>query len=70
VDFLVTKEKRPWLLVEVKLSSTAPGSAIHYFADKFGVKHKFLVVAEHRQPGSAGDVHVLDAPGFLACLPV
>lgn len=70
VDFLITKEKRPWLLVEVKLSRAAPGSAIHYFADKLGVKHKFLVVAEHEQPGSAGDVHVLDAPSFLACLPV
>lgn len=70
VDFLITKEKRPWLLAEVKLSRTAPGSAIHYFADKLGVKHKFLVVAEHQQPGSAGDVHVLDAPSFLACLPV
>lgn len=70
MDFLITKEKRPWLLVEVKLSRTAPGSAIHYFGDKLGVKHRFLVVAELQQPGSAGDVHVLDAPSFLACLPV
>ena len=70
VDFLITLEKKPWLLVEVKLSGTTPGSAIHYFADKLGVKHKFLVVAEHRPPGSAADVHVLEAAGFLACLPV
>jgi predicted AAA+ superfamily ATPase len=70
VDFLITKEKKPWLLVEVKLSRTAPGSAIRYFGDKLGVKHRFLVVAELQQPGSAGDVHVLDAPSFLACLPV
>lgn len=70
VDFLITKEKRPWLLVEVKLSKTAPGSAIRYFGDKLGAKHRFLVVAELEQPGSAGDVHVLDAPSFLACLPV
>jgi predicted AAA+ superfamily ATPase len=70
VDFLITREKKPWLLVEVKRSSTTPGSAIHHFADKLGVKHKFLVVADLRQPGSAADVHVLDASGFLACLPV
>jgi hypothetical protein len=70
VDFLVTKEKKPWLLVEVKLSSITPESAIHYFADRLGVKHKFLVVGDLKQPGRAADVHVLDAPGFLACLPV
>jgi hypothetical protein len=70
VDFLVTREKKPWLLVEVKLSRTAPEGALHYCADKLGVEHKFLVVAEQERPGQAADVHVLDAPGFLACLPV
>ena len=70
VDFLVTREEKPWLLVEVKLSRTAPERALHYFADRLGVKHKFLVVAEQSSPGRAEDVHVLDAPSFLACLPV
>jgi len=70
VDFLITREKKPWLLVEVKLSRTAPERALHYFAGKLGVKHKFLVVAEQGRPGKTADVHVLDAPSFLACLPV
>ena len=70
VDFLITREKKPWLLVEVKLSRTAPEGALHYFAEKLGVKHKFLVVGEQETPGRAADVHVLDAPSFLACLPV
>lgn len=55
---------------EVKLSRTAPEKSLHYFADKLGVKHKFLVVGEQERPGRAADVHVLDAPSFLAPLPV
>jgi predicted AAA+ superfamily ATPase len=70
VDFLITREKKPWLLVEVKLSRTAPEAALQYVAGKLGVKHKFQVVAELERPGQAADVHVLDAPTFLACLPV
>lgn len=70
VDFLITKDKKPWILIETKLSDTDPGPSIHYFAEKLGVKHKFMVVANLRQPGMAKDVHVLDAPNFLANLPV
>ncbi len=70
VDFLVTRDRRPWLLVEAKLSSTDPGPAIHYFAGKLGVKHQVLVVSDLREPGSAGGVMVLDAPTFLSSLPV
>jgi uncharacterized protein len=52
VDFLITKEKKPWLLVEVKLSSTAPGSAIHYFADK---ARREAQVPCRRGAGAAGN---------------
>jgi hypothetical protein len=34
------------------------------------VKDEFQVVAQPERPGGAADVHVLDAPGFLACVPV
>ncbi|MFQ5600903.1 MAG: hypothetical protein ACE5G2_10170 [Candidatus Krumholzibacteriia bacterium] len=70
VDFLVTREKKPWLLIEAKLSDTEPGSAIHYFAERLGVKHKLMIVAHPPEPGMAADVHVLDAPAFFAALPV
>jgi hypothetical protein len=70
VDFLITRERKPWLLIEAKQSRTNPGPALHYFAGQFRVEHKFLVVAETTPPSSAGDVHVLDAPSFLAALPV
>jgi len=38
--------------------------------ERLGVQHKFLVLAEAREPGMAADVHVIDAPSFLAALPV
>jgi hypothetical protein len=70
VDFLVTREKKPWLLIEVKRSREEPPAALHYFAAKLGVPNKFLVVADLEQPGLAGDVQVIDAATFLGCLPV
>ena len=70
VDFLITKEKKPWLLIEAKLSDATPNPAVHYFANKLSVQHKFQVVADLKEPGMAGDVHVIDAPTFLANLPV
>jgi hypothetical protein len=35
-----------------------------------GVRHKFLVVGDLIEAGTAGDVRVLDASAFLAALPV
>jgi hypothetical protein len=70
VDFLITKEKKPWLLIEAKLGDATPNPAVHYFANKLSVQHKFQVVADLKEPGMAGDVHVIDAPTFLATLPV
>jgi hypothetical protein len=70
VDFLINREGKPWLLLEVKSSRTNPGAAIHYFASRLGVRHKFLVVGEPIEAGTAGDGRVLDASAFLAALPV
>ncbi|MBI5300480.1 MAG: ATP-binding protein [Deltaproteobacteria bacterium] len=70
VDFLVTKDRKPWLLIEAKLSEKNPNNAIHYFAEKLGVKHTFQIVANLDRTGQAGDVHVVDAANFLASLPV
>jgi hypothetical protein len=70
VDFLVSREGKPWLLIEVKASKTNPGAPIHYFASRLGVRHKFLVVGDLIEAGTAGDVRVLDASAFLATLPV
>lgn len=70
VDFLITKDKKPWMLVEAKLTSTDPGNSIGYFSEKLGVRHKFLIVANLDSAGKAGDISVIDAPSFLKALPV
>ncbi|OGT96084.1 MAG: hypothetical protein A2298_02630 [Gammaproteobacteria bacterium RIFOXYB2_FULL_38_6] len=47
VDFLVVKNKKPWFLVEVKLSSSQPISKnLIKFQEKLGVKHAFQVVLD------------------------
>jgi len=45
VDFLVSRDKKPWFLVEVKLSSKGGISKnLVYFQDKIKAKHAFQVV--------------------------
>jgi predicted AAA+ superfamily ATPase len=45
VDFLVTKDKQPWFLVEVKNSHNAPLSeSLRIFQEKTKAKHAFQVV--------------------------
>jgi predicted AAA+ superfamily ATPase len=70
VDFLLTKGGAPWLLIEAKLGVSAPGPALGYFGDRLGVRNRFLIVADLKKPGIAGDVRILDATSFFAALPV
>jgi len=45
VDFLVTRDKKPWFLVEVKSSSSAGiNKNLVYFQEKIRAKHAFQVV--------------------------
>jgi uncharacterized protein len=45
VDFLVSKDKKPWFLVEVKLSSSGGISKnLSFFQDKVKARHAFQVV--------------------------
>ena len=45
VDFLVSQDKKPWFLIEVKLSSKGGISKnLAYFQDKIKAKHAFQVV--------------------------
>ena len=47
VDFLVTKENRPWFLVEVKSSKSSPLSKhLEYFQTRIGAKHAFQVMMD------------------------
>jgi predicted AAA+ superfamily ATPase len=47
VDFLVSREGRPWFIVEVKSSHTRPLSKnLEYFQTRIGAKHAFQVAAD------------------------
>lgn len=70
VDFLLTWEKRPWLIVESKLSAGGSLTSLSYFADRLGVGQRFLVV---RQDGvdyvdRKANVRTLSANRFLTAL--
>ena len=47
VDFLVTKENKPWFLVEVKGSiNSSMSKNLHYFQEQTGAAHAFQVVMD------------------------
>lgn len=70
VDFLLTLDRKPWILIEAKLSRVAPAAGLKYFAAKLRTPHMLQVVLEGDRPGNAGDVAVIDAANFLRALPV
>lgn len=53
VDFLLTWEKTPWVIIECKLSAGGSLTALRYFAERLAVKNRFVVVR-------AGGVDYLD----------
>jgi uncharacterized protein len=69
VDFLLTIENKPQLLIEAKLSNPQPSAALHYFSDRLGAIPKLLIVANLQKPGSASGVPVLPAAVFLSLIP-
>ena len=47
VDFLVTRDRTPWFLVEVKSSRKAPlSTSLQYFQDQTNAKHAFQVAMD------------------------
>jgi predicted AAA+ superfamily ATPase len=71
VDFCITLEGKPWMLIEAKLSETSPGPGLNYFGDRLDIKHRVLVVGKRlAKNGHAAGVRVMDAASFCASLPV
>lgn len=67
VDFLVVWEKKPWLLVEAKLSPERHHSALKTFSEVLQVPHRFQVCQETGLDymDKAGDIRILSADRFL-----
>ncbi len=70
VDFLLTWEDKPWILVETKVNHGDSLTSLNYFADKLGVNEKYVVCLNdkkdyiHRNSG----VRVIPASRFLMSL--
>lgn len=70
VDFLVLREKKPWLMVECKSGALTPAKHLLYFAEALKVPHRIQLVAK---PGfdrwfAEPCVRVLDYQSFLSML--
>lgn len=54
VDFLITRDQKPWFLVEAKLSETRPSVYLDYFSRRLQIPGIQLVLKEnvHQQKGS------------------
>jgi uncharacterized protein len=69
VDFLLTLNGKPQLLVETKLSQLQPSAALQYFANKLGGVPKMMVVANASNPGTSAGARILPASVFLSEIP-
>jgi hypothetical protein len=72
VDFLVVKDRKPWFLVEVKMSDTALSPWVGYFQAHTNAPHAFQVVMNlPYQPADCFRVHrpaAVSAKTFLSQL--
>jgi hypothetical protein len=64
VDFLLVRERRPWVLVEARTSGSRPERSLEYFQTRLGAPFAFQVI-EHGEPRRG----VVPATRMLAALP-
>ena len=71
VDFVVVRERRPWMLVECKSEEKEPAPALRKFAALLGTKLNFQLVAVpgHDRVYAEPRVRVLDYDRFFSGLP-
>jgi hypothetical protein len=65
VDFLVTERRRPYLLLETKLSDEQPSPALRYFRDRLRPAHAVQLVRRGKLRKAEGIV-VVPAERLLA----
>ncbi|MFU8781406.1 MAG: DUF4143 domain-containing protein [Kiritimatiellia bacterium] len=69
-DFLVTREQKPWLIVECKMQAGGSLTALNYFSQHLKVDQRFMVVlasgVDHVDRSSG--IRVVSADRFLSVL--
>jgi len=68
VDFVVLKDRKPWLLVEVKLAETSVDSNLKYFCNRLNVPG-IQVINRQNYIKEHGNITVVSADRWLANLP-
>ena len=69
VDFLITWDNEPWMLVECKLSKPKKVNAMKYYANKLKVDNRFVVTKSDRYDYvDKNHVRVIPAKRFLMAL--
>lgn len=68
VDFCITKDRKPWLLIEAKLSDTQPSEALSYFSNRLGVPALQLVRSKGMDK-RVGPIRVVSVGCWLLQLP-
>jgi len=68
VDFCITKDNKPFLLVEAKLSDTIPAEPLDYFSNRLKTR-AVQIVATQGVEKKAGSIPVLSADKWLGRLP-
>jgi len=68
VDFCMTLDRKPWLLVEAKVSDTQPSEALQYFSNRFQVRALQIVSARDVEKRS-GLTTVMSADRWFPLLP-
>ncbi|MBI1884421.1 MAG: ATP-binding protein [Chlamydiae bacterium] len=68
VDFLITKDRKPWFLLEAKLSETQISENLKYFSRRLNVPAIQLVLKEDVERRE-GNISVVSADRWLAHLP-
>ena len=64
VDFLLLKDRQPWVLIEAKLNDLTPSASLYYFKERLKVPWAFQVVS-----GEEARKDVVPVSRFFAGLP-
>ncbi|MDD5655911.1 MAG: AAA family ATPase [Elusimicrobia bacterium] len=68
-DFLLTLDKKPFLLVGTTIEESGRVGDLRYFSERLGRVPAVQVSSSRRSPGEENGVKLLPAPAFLAAIP-
>ncbi|TET74101.1 MAG: ATP-binding protein [Candidatus Aminicenantes bacterium] len=68
VDFLVTNDKKPWFVVETKLSDKETSKSLFYYKERLKIPFVYQVMRESGINRFINDVHIVSADCFLSGL--